>query len=433
MKLTILPSEKGDCLLLESADGKNVLVDGGMYDSYKTYVRPLLGKMKKAGKQLDLVYVSHTDQDQIAGVLQLMNDLVDWRVYKHKLETNGKAKKPGFDEPPEVKALWHNAFHDMIQENAGEIESMLAASAVMLANSGNMALRDLAVEYREIATSIPEAIKLSRRASAEQLKIPLNKNFGGKLAMVREKEKEKKTISIGTLRIRVIGPFEENLDKYRKEWNLWLKENKKRVADMRRQAEDDADLLKSARLVTEAAELALKRGKIGDRKKVTAPNLASLMLFVEEKGKRLILTGDGHPDEIIKGLEHHGILKKDRPLHVDVLKVPHHGAEYNTTPEFAKRITADHYVFCGNGGHHNPDLEVVTIYADARLGKPDQNSTTPQVDDKFTFWFSSNSAFPGADAAHMRKIETLVADIQAKHPKRLVCKFLEKDRLPVTF
>ncbi len=51
----------------------------------------------------------------------------------------------------------------------------------------------------------------------------------------------------------------------------------------------------------------------------------------------------------------------------DSLKVQHHGASANVTSDFARRVTANHYLFCGNGAHHNPELEVVKAFAEARL------------------------------------------------------------------
>ena len=36
-------------------------------------------------------------------------------------------------------------------------------------------------------------------------------------------------------------------------------------------------------------------------------------------------------------------------MHVDVLKMPHHGSDRNMDRAFLERITADHYVFSGNG------------------------------------------------------------------------------------
>ncbi|MET0770105.1 MAG: MBL fold metallo-hydrolase, partial [Solirubrobacteraceae bacterium] len=80
MKLEAFQSDKGDCLLLTAGDGTRVLVDGGMRGSYSEHVAPALGAIAAAGGRLDLVCVSHIDQDHIAGVLQLMADEVAWRV-----------------------------------------------------------------------------------------------------------------------------------------------------------------------------------------------------------------------------------------------------------------------------------------------------------------------------------------------------------------
>ena len=53
-------------------------------------------------------------------------------------------------------------------------------------------------------------------------------------------------------------------------------------------------------------------------------------------------------------------------LHVDVLKCPHHGSIANVEQDFFERITADHYVFSGNGEHGNPDRETLELLIAAR-------------------------------------------------------------------
>ena len=81
----------------------------------------------------------------------------------------------------------------------------------------------------------------------------------------------------------------------------------------------------------------------------------------------MLLTGDGVSQEILDGLARHGKLDANGRIHVNVLKVQHHGALANVEADFVKRVTADHYVFCGNGAHHNPEIEVVEAFAKARL------------------------------------------------------------------
>ena len=47
-------------------------------------------------------------------------------------------------------------------------------------------------------------------------------------------------------------------------------------------------------------------------------------------------------------------------LHLDVLKLPHHGSCNNVEPALFKRIHADHYVVCADGiKHKHPDKETL--------------------------------------------------------------------------
>jgi beta-lactamase superfamily II metal-dependent hydrolase len=417
VKLTVFQSDMGDCLLLTGAGGERVLVDGGMRTSYRKHVAPALGALRTQGHSLDLVYVSHIDEDHIAGVLQLLDDLVAWRVHDFQLvNANPTHQAPKAPRPPEVKAIWNNAFHDQVGKNAGKIESMLAASAAVLSGSEDKALADVAQRHQDLANSIPEALQLSRRIGAGQLGIPLNAPFGNKLAMVRDGGGP---VALGGLQLFVLAPFEADLKKLRTDWNKWLQANADVAEEIRRKARDDQELLGNE-VVRLIARLAAEAKVLGDRKKVTAPNLASLMLLAEEQGKTVLLTGDGHRDDILKGLAHQGKLDAAGRLHVDVLKVQHHGSEHNIDDPFCRAITAFDYVFCGNGAHENPDLDVVETLIEARLA----------VDPRpFKLWFNSSSAVPGraADQAHMKKVEDLVAQQQAAAPPgRLASFFLQQ-------
>ena len=90
------------------------------------------------------------------------------------------------------------------------------------------------------------------------------------------------------------------------------------------------------------------------------------MFFVKEGKQTMLLTGDGHWKDILNGLERHKLLKGGK-LHVDVLKAQHHGSEHNFKDEFCDVVTADDYVFCGNGQHENPDLDVLQMVVDRRI------------------------------------------------------------------
>src|SRR5688572_4332786 len=126
MQLRVFQSDKGDCLLLTGQNDKGrILIDGGMPASYSEHVAPAMGQLRKAGKKLDLVYVSHIDQDHIGGVLRLLDDEVAWRIHEHHLKKgNTKHKAPKAPRPPQIKKIWHNAFHEQIGDNARDVESL---------------------------------------------------------------------------------------------------------------------------------------------------------------------------------------------------------------------------------------------------------------------------------------------------------------------
>jgi hypothetical protein len=430
MTIKIFQSGKGDALLLTGTN-VNILVDGGVSDAYTEFVSKELNKLKKANTPIDLACVSHIDDDHIGGFLKMIEDMVDWRVFDfHKKHGDAVVKQPASFRPAEIKEIWHNAFHELLKDNVGEIEEMLAANASILSASNSPVLKEMG----EIALSKAQAIQLSRRLQAEQLNISLNKRFGGKLAMIR---KGAKPVKIGSLTIRTIAPFESDLATLRKEWNDWLRENKKVVAGIKEKVGKDADFLGTSTFPNIAinnamanelapfllAQLDLTNAAkvLGKREKVTTPNLASIMFLVEEAGKTVLMTGDGHWQDIFKGLQAINKLDMNKGLHLDVLKVQHHASEHNINETFCNKITADNYIFCGNGQHENPDLDVLKAIIDSRTTTP---AITPQAKNNFTFWFNSNSNITKGIKAHMIKVEKLMAAETAKH-KNLKVKFMK--------
>ena len=440
MKLRVFQSGKGDCMLLTGADGRNVLIDGGMRDAYSEHVAPALGKLRDNKETIDVIYVSHIDQDHISGVLELMDDEVAWRIHEFQLANdNPSHKEPASARPPKVRAIWHNAFHQQINKNTKEIEEMLAASAAILSGSENVVVREIASQQRELVTSIAEAIQLTMRVSPEQLGIKVNGPADGKLMLVRAETTA--AIKVGGLRFRIIGPFRSDLIELRRLWNQWLKDNQSRLKKLRAKAKDEESKFSAKEIddiilpKIEQAEILSEllpvdglatAFKLGQRKEVTTQNLASLMFLVEEGGKTLLLTGDGHHEDIIRGLQHLNKLKGEQGLHVDLMKVQHHGSEHNLDEAFCRKITADNYLFCGNGEHENPDLRVIQAIADSRLGNSEQLSSNDEVGNPFKFWINCHSSVTVEPAVHhMKEVEKLVAKLAKKSNGQMSSFFLK--------
>lgn len=398
MFLTIFQADKGDCLLLTSTDGKRMLIDGGMPASFKASVQPELEKLASKQRRpfvLDLIYVSHIDQDHIGGVLELFR----WRA----------AAKDKF--PIRLRELWHNGF------SIPGVEATLGSTAKLLGHSHDPKVKAEGERVGNVALSVAEALELQRHAE----RLTLNSPAKGRLIMV-PKNKQRLRHSLGSLQLEVLGPFADDLSALQREWNDWVKTAKEAVKRLKaalkkiqplsaNTASQDADAL-YRRLLRVAP---LSTGGLGKRSAVTTPNLASLMLMVSEANRTLLLTGDGHCDDLVEGLRRAGKLQRGR-CHVNVLKVQHHGSRNNVSATFWRNITADTYVFTGNGKHNNPHPDVLEALAKERAKDRRQ----------FSLIFNSDEHTNGAVAAHMTKVRKLVAKL------RLRATFLSNEPLTLT-
>src|SRR5262245_35819022 len=75
IRLTMFPARDGDSLLLEYGEHeptRRILVDGGRADTYADIRGPLVDAI--GGAELDLLVVTHVDQDHILGILELLAD-----------------------------------------------------------------------------------------------------------------------------------------------------------------------------------------------------------------------------------------------------------------------------------------------------------------------------------------------------------------------
>lgn len=429
MKLHIFQSAKGDCLLLEAKNGARILCDGGMAASMRTHVRNELAKLREANEKIDYVYISHIDQDHISGALQLLEDELEWRLFDFHAQNGTPIRKPKVPRPPKIGGIWHNAFRDQIGKNAGNVEDVLAAAAPALLASAVPEIVELGEELRQIAVSIPEAIKVSRYASPELLDIPTNQLPGSqekpKLLMVRDAQR---AIDVGSMRLTIVGPTREELKLLQKGWNNFLRDatGKEQIKKLRAEIKRKIEAFG-----TEGFDLRDWNG-IEDFKGVTVPNIASLMFMVEEDGKRLLLTGDSQQDIILKGLELTGFLDAGY-LHVDVLKTQHHASEHNFDPGFCRKVSADHYVFCGDGSHGNPELSVIQMIYDSRLGSNAKRALAPEAEGRpFKFWFSTSSDMQSEDSLQREtfgKVEKLVEKLVQKSNGRLTAAFNDQPSL----
>lgn len=203
LKLIVVQAEYGDCFLLQSSDNGNsisILIDGGPSQNYQMHLKPTLDKYL-AGKNLDLVILSHIDNDHILGLLGLFEKL--------KRESG-----LGGSQSLKIANLWHNSFSDLIEPSSDT----------------NKLLQDLFLSNHSFTTKnvsrlaglpalgalkgISEGMDLTKLS--QYLHIPINGQFGGDLVVTKDGQK---VIEIANIRFHILGPTKKNLEKLRKTWN----------------------------------------------------------------------------------------------------------------------------------------------------------------------------------------------------------------------
>jgi metal-dependent hydrolase (beta-lactamase superfamily II) len=303
IKLHVVQAEYGDCFILESKSGKesvNVLIDGGPYQTFKKHLKPTLQKIPLNGK-LDLIVLSHIDNDHIIGLLDLLGEI--------KNQRDGGKK-----ELVKVEKIWHNSFNDLLKLH-GDPTVLLRSifSAKNMVTGPNLG-ESLVLKGFQQGTAL-----------TDRLKIPINPDFD-KIISVNDKIR---SVRLKNISIFILGPTKKNVDKLREKWNKWS--SKKKI--------NNETLIGLLDLVDKSV-----------------PNLASITFLANIQNKKILFTGDAIAHDIVEMLSKNQMLDKNGKFYVDVLKVPHHGSDRNSSPEFFDTVNANYYIISANGRDDNPSL-----------------------------------------------------------------------------
>ena len=346
--LEALEAKHGDSLLLHWGTERLIVIDGGPSGVFRKRLLPRLEAIQ-AERDVEtlpirMLMVSHIDDDHIHGVLDWTRHMADLR----------KEKQP---VPWQVKTLWHNAFDDIVG-NVEPLSAALAAAVAPVMNDDPLPA-DLGLDRYGALVMASVAQGKSLRNDARALELSVNQPFKG-LVWAPAAEKREVPLEDG-LTFRIIGPREAQVDALRKDWDKKLEEMKKKKHSAEAQAI--------------AADFVDK----------SVYNLSSIVVLASLGGRRMLLTGDARGDFVLEGLRDAGLLQNDT-IHVDLLKVPHHGSARNVRRDFFEQVTADHYVISADGRHDNPDVKMLQMLTEARGAAEYTIYLTNRVADAATFF-----------------------------------------------
>lgn len=264
-KLTIsfLKAFNGDCIHISFNDNdgspRNILVDGGIGNTYQTAKskkgKPLEGDLKilimdlrEKGQCIDLLIVTHVDDDHIGGILR-------W-----------------FDYDGDAVAMVSEVFFNTGGLIAKQLDKPENPDLIPMFYPSD----------EETETSIGQGINF-----AEHI---INAGIWFEELIIQGKE-----LIRFNMKFRFLSPDKKKLEKLLKEWK-----------------KKDPDLETAAHENDYSRSLKEHLSKDFFEEDNAPANGSSISFILTAKGKHFLFLGDAHPSVLVKGLEHFGYSKEKR-------------------------------------------------------------------------------------------------------------------------
>lgn len=273
MKIKFLKAGSGDCILIR-VNAQNILIDGGNDDSQLLIQ---LDVIHAKGEVLDLIIITHHDEDHILGILNVLKEL----------------KKERFGDPKKfVKKILFNSPRKVLGIEIFESDNFLS--------------------YRQAC-------------DVEELITELNLDWD-----ICTEETE--PIKFGAAVFKFLSPISTDLTKYGNQEGAFLSSQYRSDWDSR---------IKELLLNVDDASL--------DQ---SLPNQTSIVILIENKESRVLLTGDVTPKRLNTVITEYLNEVGKGELSLDYMKLPHHGSYRSLSRELLSKINCSNFIISTNSSRY---------------------------------------------------------------------------------
>ncbi len=347
ISIELFPAGNGDAILLDFGEAL-ILIDTGYTSTFRDHLKPKLQRLHDEGRRLTKFVVTHIDADHISGAIAFINE-------------NGQSDNPsviGIDE------VWFNSYRHLHFEDKedGALNGNIPDIPIIGGKESVETENEIQLVSYEQGTSLGSLL----------LKHGYKWNTTFNSLAVTADEPLRLKIS-DNLVLTILGPTQASLDKMANTWYRYLKKiftgkiNQdsyfddafEKMMEEMRQADLDEAILDEEMFVSNFGNWVENYTKTWEKEDKSPTNGSSIIFLLEYKGKKLLFLGDAIPSQVEVQLNK--LISDDSlPLQIDVLKVSHHGAWKNNSPELIKMMQAKYYLFSSNGRRHrHPNLETM--------------------------------------------------------------------------
>jgi beta-lactamase superfamily II metal-dependent hydrolase len=243
MKIKFLQAFNGDSILVSFKDiegkNRNILIDGGTPKTYQRFLKTELHDLLEKDESIDLLIITHIDDDHIGGIKELYQDTKFDRSF--------------------IKNVWFNSgnlLSDYFKDDRDKTREV------------NIIMDD------QTDMSVGQGITLENALISE-----------GKWSQSLIRVSEKPILFYGS-QITILSPSDKGLKKLHEKWQIEVDKTVNMSKD-----HDDFSI--------PISEL-VKRKFIEDQ---AVPNGSSIAFIIEDQENKALLLGDAHPSVVIESLK----------------------------------------------------------------------------------------------------------------------------------
>ena len=350
LEIKMLPARQGDAIWIRWGDTDNtyqMIIDMGT-EAVGKQIHDKLKNLPETERVLELLIVTHVDRDHIGGVLTCLAEA---------------------DPIPklDIKDIWFNGFLHLKGKSVKQPDS-------------NESSED--GEKRALEAMGPAQ---GERFSVWLKEQKWNRAFDGG-PVVRDPEQSPKTIVLpGNLKLTILGPTQERLGKFIDAWVDAVEDAFKKGNLAEVPAGLEAMGAKNPPQLETKVDLEILAEERTRSDKAPA-NGSSIVLLLEYDGRKILLSGDAFPDDVIAGINS---IPSAGQLQLDAFKLPHHGSKKNITKSLIESVDCERWLLSTDGTqHHHPDpTAIARIITYSKLRPPTLIFNVPS---KYNGWWDKD-------------------------------------------
>lgn len=344
MKIKMFPANSGDSFLVSCGEN-HILIDGGYKDTYTNFILAELENINKMNQKIDLVIITHIDQDHIQGILEFIKD-------------NGEQSNSNIID---IKEIWHNSYKHLQFEYADESEKIDRECEILKEQilKGYAILKEGKRKISAYEGSTLASILFEKNYN-------WNNTFKSQAVLCNSYEKIKISDNVNII---LLSPTRNSLNKLKNVWKESLNKRKRGFKFKDEKYYNDAfefflyNLKEQIKVIPKkisASNYKENTFEFGDIDE-SPTNESSIAFILENQEKKVLFLGDANPIIIYNSLIQVKEIYPEYSFTFDAIKVSHHGSLRNMTEELLDLIDSEVWLFSGNGHKNNPDKKLIDI------------------------------------------------------------------------